>query len=209
MSTRRAKQLLYGTFYAIIWGVFFTIIYFIFLRQPPAPVLAIPCAVDCLPMGATPFATQGDISAFTTSAGHVTFLASIANSNSNYGAASFNYSFNLYDATGASLGSVTGQSFIYPGEQKYIIDPNVSVPAGFDHATFAFSGVQWVSSDAIGFAPQFTFQNIMPRAASGTIAVGGEIVNNDVAVLHRVDVVTIFTGSSGAPIGASETEVNE
>lgn len=47
--------------------------------------------------------------------------AKIQNPNTNFGASSFNYTFYLYDENGALLNALTGESFIWPGESKYIV----------------------------------------------------------------------------------------
>ena len=47
--------------------------------------------------------------------------AKIKNPNTNFGASNFSYTFYLYDTDGVQLATPTGESFIWPGESKYII----------------------------------------------------------------------------------------
>jgi len=47
--------------------------------------------------------------------------AKIRNPNTNFGASYFSYTFYLYDENGTLLTAPTGDSFIWPGESKYII----------------------------------------------------------------------------------------
>jgi hypothetical protein len=47
--------------------------------------------------------------------------ARIRNPNTNFGASNFSYTFYLYDANEVLLTTSAGESFIWPGESKYII----------------------------------------------------------------------------------------
>lgn len=47
--------------------------------------------------------------------------AKIRNPNTDFGASSFSYTFYLYDENGAPLTALAGESFIWPGESKYVI----------------------------------------------------------------------------------------
>ncbi len=53
--------------------------------------------------------------------------AKIRNPNTDFGASSFSYTFYLYDENGASLTALAGESFIWPGESKYVILGGVSL----------------------------------------------------------------------------------
>ncbi|MDP3792934.1 MAG: hypothetical protein Q8Q89_04395 [bacterium] len=64
---------------------------------------------------------------FTGSADTYSLAAEIRNLNTNFGASNFNYSFYLYDTNNVLVSIVKGQSFIWPGESKYIIEGGVNL----------------------------------------------------------------------------------
>ncbi len=209
MSNRIAKQLIYGTFYLVVWGVVIGGIYFIFIHKPPVSPPAIACSVDCLPIGAVPLSVDGPLRYFATDPQHATFLARILNTNVNYAARQFDYAITFYDAENATSGSLVGQSFIYSGEEKFVIIPNQPLATTFDHAAVEVKNVHWVPADAMGAAPQFSFRNLASSRSGATVSVSGKILNQDVVILKHVLIVAVFRGVDGQPIGASQTEVDD
>jgi len=203
MGIRRRKQLIYGLIYlAIIGGICFGVYYF-FLKPPPAP----PCA-DCIPGTVRSVAVAGNVLAFNPLAGHAAVLAQVANVNGDYGADSFDFTVNLYDSSGTSLGAVRGTSFVYPDETKYLVVSNQAVMGAAASADLVIGNTHWEPSSTVGAAPHFTFKNVVtaPVAGSpGTLAVGGEITDDDNSAFANVTVVAIFKDRYGSPAGVSET----
>lgn len=207
MSTRRAKQLIYGVFYGLIWILFFYACYFIFLRPSLTPS-GPDCGSFCPPPGVKPIALQGTVSDFVTSDGHHTFLAHIANVNSDYAAQDFKYTFTAYDATGGVVQTVSGNSFIYANEIKYLLAPNVVISGAVDHVGLTMTNTQWVAGSILGLVPQFTFQNIQVGMTPSAVSVGGQITNGDFAGFSNVLVVAVFNGVDGSPLGVSQTQID-
>jgi hypothetical protein len=199
---RRAKQIIYGAFYLIIFGAIFTGFYVLFLKPAPAP----PCT-NCLPANIQPI-TAGMVTVFKPVADHATLLVRIANWNTDVAAGTFDYTFTAYDASGKDLGSVSGSSFAYPNETKYIVMPNETVSGRVARADFTVGVIHWVSSSTAGLAPEFAFKNLVTAPIlgnPGTLAVSGEITNEDNAALKNIVVVAIFKDQYGNPAGASQT----
>ena len=57
MSTRRAKQIIYGALYAVILVLVCAAIYGIFRLFSPATPVVVPCTSDCVPVGADSITT--------------------------------------------------------------------------------------------------------------------------------------------------------
>lgn len=207
MSTRRAKQLIYGALYLVMLGVLVLVCYGIFLLfNPPAPAAA-PCTENCMPVGAASIATT-TVETFVTSPGQYTFLEQIANTNTDYAAEYFDYSIDFYDASGTVIQSIPGSSFLYAAETKYLVVPNVTVTDPGVATGFTIKDVYWVASSTLGALPQFSVQNIESGSASGTVSVSGQITNNAIATFQYVYVDVIFKGPDGGPVGATQTELN-
>jgi hypothetical protein len=214
MSTRTAKQLIYGTLYVVIWVLVIWLGYKIFVR--PAP-LAAPAPVT------QPIQILA-VQAFTAAPGYDTFLAKIANANSSTAAWSFDYSFNTYDASGTLISSYPGESFAYPNEVKYLVLVNQAVAssvATFD-LTVPTTTTSWIASSSYGALPQLAVESVSTQigsssvaavgatgagAAAPTVTASGELLNNDTATFNNVFIVAVFKDANGNPIGASQTEV--
>ncbi len=207
MSIRRAKQLIYGALYLVLLVAFVAVIYFIVgLFTPKAPV-AVSCTGECMPVGADSITTS-TVQAFVSSPGHYTFLGRITNTNSDYAAEYFDYAIDLYDASGTVIQSIPGSSFVYASQTKYLMAPNVTVPAPFISAGIVISNVYWVTSATLGVAPQFSVENVTTNMASSTVSVSGQLTNSNIATFNYVYIDVIFTGSDGSPVAASQTELS-
>jgi hypothetical protein len=213
MSTRRAKQLIYGTFYLLIVLVVCAGIYFVFVLPSIIASTPVPCAPGmCAPTSTAPIAAS-IVSTFVTSPGHDTFLAQLQNADTDFGAPLINYELDFDNASDTILQSIPGQTFIYPSQNKYILFPNEIVPATYDHMALVVTGAEWLASGTIGTDPGiapggFALQNIQASVASTTVSVGGQIVNTGVASYAQVIVMALFKDGGGNVIGASQTELD-
>jgi hypothetical protein len=220
--SRRVKQLVYGLLYIIVLGSIVTGIYFLFLKPAPSCFDGIqnegeqgvdcggPCAKICIPANIQSISALGPVQVFSPLAGHATVLVQVENANANFAASSFDYTVTLYGADGSStVATLPGSSFAYADETKYIVFPNVSVSAPVSRADIAISNIQWVPTDQMGFIPQFSFTNLEDTASgNGYVTVTGNITDRDVASFNKVLVMAIFKNTAGAPIGASQTELD-
>jgi hypothetical protein len=168
-----------------------------------------PCAKICIPTGTQPIGEIGTVSVFAPLLGHVTLLAQIVNPNSDFAADTFDYAFNLYDAAGNIIGTVPGTSFIYADQTKYLAVPNSAVSGAIDHADIVINAPHWVPAGNLGLAPQFAFQNVVATApSSGTVAIGGTIIDQDAASFSNLAIIAVLKNASGVPIGVSVTQLD-
>ncbi len=207
MSTRRAKQLIYGALYLVILGLIGAACYGVALLLVPKPAAVAPCTENCMPAGADTIVTS-TVKTFITSPGHYTFLERIANASQDYTAEYFTYAINFYDASGTVIQSVPGTSFLYAGQTKFLVVPNVTVADPGVATGFSLSNVYWVASSTLGATPQFSVQNTQSGETSSTVSVSGQITNATIAAFQYVLVDVVFKGPDGAPVGATETELN-
>jgi len=102
-------------FIAVIYLAVFTGlgigVYFLF-RPVPAPPITTPTIYPIEIIWSQTFVTGSDL---------YSVAARIRNPNTNFGASNFSYTFYLYDANGILLTTSAGESYIWPGESKYII----------------------------------------------------------------------------------------
>lgn len=218
MDARRAKQVIYGAFYLII---VFAVVYGVYARYFKVTTSCFdgiqnqgemgvdcggPCAKVCIPANLATISLVGKVLVLGSGQGHATLLAQVANKNAGFAAQSFGYRFDLFDATGGLIQSAPGQSFIYSGEVKYLIAPNVTLSGAVDHATLVIENPVWVPAVQLGFVPQFSLQALGPGpSSSSTISVSGELTNGDVAAFDNVLVIGVFSDDFGDVLGASQT----
>jgi hypothetical protein len=222
MDSRRRKQLIYGgAFIAIValiaWGISSAV------RPAPSCVDGIqnqgetgvdcggPCAKVCAPSTLTAIAAAGSVQSFATSPGHYTFLVKVANANADFGAQSFDYSIDLYGgASDTLMESIPGQSFIYGGQVKYLLVPNLAVAAPFTNAELTVAGANWTPSSTMGAVPQFNDPLPVTGNAmtSSTIIVNGSLTDDDVSAFNNILIVAVFKDANGNVVGASQTELD-
>ncbi len=220
MATRRAKQIIYGAFYIIVFGAIGFGIYRGFVYRAPSCFDTVqnqgelgvdcggPCSIACLSQAQD--LAVGDLQTFKTKDGRYTFLARVENHNSLFAAPRFDYAFQLFDASGNVLASYPGTSFIYADEAKYVIVPNVPGAAGFDYAKLVIQAPAWVQTAKMGDAPRFNNPLSVGQSSisSTTITVHGSLTDADVSHFAPIYLVSIFYGSNGLPSGASQAQID-
>jgi hypothetical protein len=218
MSTRSAKQLIYGTLYLLFWVAIIFGFYRVFFNHAASCFDNVqnqgeqgvdcggPCSKVCSE-GTRPISIL-KVSAFSVKAGHDTFLAKIANPNADSAAQSFAYAFNVYDASGTLMQSFPGYSFLYANGVRYLVAPNQVVPDGVDHYDLTITGVNWVQASSLGTIPAVNVQNIQTQVGSSTTLATGQVINNDTIIFKDVVIVGIFKDNSGNPVAASQTQID-
>jgi hypothetical protein len=227
MSTRFAKQLVYGAFYVVLWVLVIWAARAIFFRSAPAVPVAATAA-------AQPIAVIS-VRQFAPSPGYVTFLAKIENPNTALAAQYFPFTFDQ---------SFAGASFLYPSEVKYIALINQPIPAGDVVGTGAEPAVtagaissttsstlatillsiptldiptsttMWVPTSTFGTLPMLVVQNVITnvsapsRGKTGIALTTGELMNNDTAGFNNIFIIAVYKDANGNPIGASQTELD-
>src|SRR5665213_1607172 len=200
MSTRFAKQLVYGAFYVVIWVLIIWLGYHVFVPATPSPV----------PAPTTQPIQVLSVQAFPATSGHDTFLAKIANQNSDYAAQSFDYSFTINDASGTVLAAYPGQAFLYGGEVKYLLLVNQPIAIPITNLTLSIptTTVFWIASSSFGPVPDLAIEGLTTTIGSSTVIASGQVLDSDVATFSNIQVIAIFKDANGNPIDASQTELN-
>lgn len=212
------KHFFYGIFYlAVLAGIGYLM--FLFFVKPPASCfdniqnqneLGVdcggPCAKICLPSTIRPLTLSGEAQLFSTD-GLWSVLFWPENPNPDYAVASFNYSVNIYDEAGSVIKTLSGDSYLYAGEIKYIdipaVDLGSSAPA---KAEFKITDPVWI--EAAKFSkPNLAVQSPSAAVSGKNIEYRGRVVNRDTVPFATVKVVAIFNDAMGNRAGVSETEI--
>lgn len=93
------------------------------------------------------------------SAGVYDFWGLVDNPNNVFGSPSFQYNLVVKDASGEKIFEKNGESFILPGEKKYIIENNIPVSGIPTKVELAISGTRWMEFNEFYEKPQLKIVN--------------------------------------------------
>jgi len=134
--------------------------------------------------------------------------AKIRNPNTNFGAANLNYTFYLYDTNNVLMKVLSGKSFIWPGESKYIIEGGVNFLKAPISAKLEIENPAWWEVKNFG-GIDLTLGNInygKGSAGSGKFFVVNFTANNSTPFdLKNVYVSAIVLNKDGLPITVGST----
>lgn len=221
--SRGLKQLGYGVLYlAVIAAIGFGV-YVRYVRQAPSCFDHIQNqgeqGIDCGPvcgnicMDALRPIEVGNAPSpmfFENAPGRATVLALLVNPNADFGATKVSYEFSFYDASHTLVASVPTETFIYPGERRYVALVNAAIPVVADSMGVTIAtNTAWAASSSMGLPPNLVFENqTVSSVASGTVMVNATLANQENFSFSNIAVVAIFHAPSGAVVGVSNTVVD-
>lgn len=214
---RSTKQIVFGLIFLVVIVVVVWGIYNAFLKPAPSCTdniqnqgetgidcggPCIPCAIKTLKPIKVDF-TQAFRTTDTTSG----VAAEIYNPNPDWAAKSFDYQLDIKDQFGNILQSITGTSFIYGGELKYIVEPRFDLAIGkITSADLSITNPDWVSVNDYA-RPDVEIQNVRTDKTD-TIFVSGKVVNRSEIDFPETNVFAIVFNNSGKFVAASKTIVD-
>lgn len=213
---RPFKQLIYGLFFVLffsllVYGIYTFIIYSrlptCFDGRKNQGEEQADCGGPCAPCAlrfvqgiatSTPQVIEID-------ANRISATVEVRNPNSNFGADSFAYSLNFYDADGKRLFSQKGKSFIYGGEIKGLIEPLIEIPFGkIARGELIIGDISWKAADQF-IKPDVQLAEIKTEISPEKAVVSGFVANNAVFKLVNVGISAIVFNNSGVYAGVSKT----
>lgn len=196
-NRRLYKKTFIALVYAVLWASLFTGIY-LWLRPTPVPPVVQP---NIVPIEIT------WVQPFISGPGLYSVGARIRNPNTGFGASQFDYTFNLYDANGSLLTNKKGNSFIWPGESKYLIEGGINLSAAPVRVNLTFENPQWKEvKNFQGIA--LTVRNINMRqlpTGQGYYEATGTVFNGTAYDLAKVYVSAVIFDQTRAPLAVNPT----
>lgn len=217
---RLNKQLIYGgTFLAIII-IILGWIYFSYLKPEPSCFdkrqnqneegidCGGVCGNICFPANFRPIEKVGDPSFLIIDKKHISLIAKIQNPNDGFAARNFAYELKIMGDGEEPIKTISGESFIYAGEIKNIIIPNIEISVGdINSIELVISKPAWVKTESFPL-PIFKLQNQTPTIVNGSLSIQGNIISQEATVFSEVEVFAIFKNSNRTPVGVSKTVIN-
>ncbi|OGM90284.1 hypothetical protein A2755_03780 [Candidatus Wolfebacteria bacterium RIFCSPHIGHO2_01_FULL_48_22] len=133
----------------------------------------------------------------------------IVNPNGEWAASKVAYQIALKDSFGKNLQTLNGETFVYAGELKYIVEPytqgNFQQIASID---VQFGQPEWRAQNEFD-KPEVDVQNIRTTKENNQVVVTGSLVNSLAVTYKNPKVIAIVFNNSGSIIGASETQFDD
>lgn len=211
------KQVVYGLFYLFVFILIVAPLYFFVFKPKPTCFdgkqnqkeegvdCGGPCARFCLPSNLQMIGLADKVNFFRLNKNHLTILARLKNPNSTHGA-SFKYRLTLYDKLEQALDSYGGETFIYPRQIRYLLLPNVSSSAALtvERIGISFSEISWRRLEEFR-EPRLVLRDQQVKSDEEMMEIDGNITNDDIVDVSRVEVVAVFYNRWKSSIGASRT----
>jgi len=222
MTPRLVKHLIYSFFYLLAMAVIFWLIYIFFLKPAPTCFDKIknqgetgidcggPCP-SCELAELKPLAVK-EVMALPARENEISLLAGIANPNPNFGVQTFSYKFQVFGPFNALLETVEGQSFIYPGEEKYLIEPSLKINLQ-DVSRVKLSineeEIVWQSKEKMDKS-NLDILSRQTIISNGTVTVKGIIQNKNPLLIPQIKIIAIlYNLQRNQILNASYTTLND
>lgn len=135
----------------------------------------------------------------------------VRNSNADYGAR-FSYQINVISLLGAKVSKASGESFILPHSEKYLIEPKLSFKAAdLSRVEVIITKTEWSSIDKSSvdlFDIYDRKARVLEAAESGYLEVSGKIANKISHDFPAVDLTFIIYSKTGRLLYAAKTEIS-
>lgn len=216
-NKRRLKQFLYGAGYIIVIFGFIFLIYILWLKPSPTcfdniqnqSETGIDCGGPCQPCELKNLVPiDASWVKYFPASNQTAIVAKINNTNIRWGADSFTYALDIYGTSSVKIKTITGNSFIYSGEIKYLFELSDIDSKNISDVKISFSDVSW--KEDIEFPKPFLTQvrGVKTEASQGGgVNVSGFVLNNNAFNLSKLGIVGFLSNSSGIQISASRTEL--
>jgi len=220
--SRTIKRLIIITIYLLLFGGIF--LFFYSLRDAPVPTCFdgvrnqgekhTDCGGPCNAC-VEDFSDAKDLTIIEKNfvpavTGSYDVVVRVKNPNPSYGSGSFDYTVSLHDASGGILGSRTGEGFILPTEEKYIVVPNVKASTKPASVKVAIKDPQW-SRFTDYEKPELHIYNKRYNPVSsgpGFSEAFGLLRNESPFDFRDVQIYVILKDKGGTVVAAHKTQFN-
>jgi len=145
---------------------------------------------------------------YFTAGNQTAIVAKINNTNIRWGADSFSFALDIYGTSSVKIKTITGNSFIYSGEIKYLFELLDANSKNISDVKISFFDVSW-KQDIEFPKPLLTqIRGVKTEASqAGGVNVSGFVTNNNAFNLSKLGIIGFLLNSNGIQISASRTEL--
>jgi hypothetical protein len=135
-------------------------------------------------------------------------IAKVQNPNTNWGAESVNYEFNLYDSANQLIGTKTGKTYLLPQEAKYIIEQRIFLQKSISKIELKLDNISWkklAQASDLGLRVKNTEYQILE---DGSNLLVGTVENKSSYDLDTIEVVGVLFDENNKIIAVGKTSMN-
>jgi len=216
MDKYRKKQVRIGLVYLLILVIIVGGVYFIIKSGLPScsdgiqnqGEAGIDCGGPCPPCA---WQLQKDLEviffqAIPTQENYVDLVARIRNPNSDFGAESFSYVFNLYDSEDKLIISRKGSSYILPRETRYFIEQKIKTEADNPRIEFKINNVKW--QEVVEYQePELLIKNLDFIQSEDLSQLSAVLENRSSYDFSKIDVWAVLFDSQSNILGVNKIEL--
>jgi hypothetical protein len=219
MHRKGVKQLIYGFFFLLILSVIIWLFYLAFLQPGPScfdnkknqEETEVDCGgpncSDCELRRVQAVRTFPALALSSPDGKRSTLLIQFQNPNANYGANPLSYTVNLYGTDGGVIYTNTTDTFIYPSEITYRIEPNIPVTSSLiARSEIVIRSQEWVRrADFSALKTQVRDVQVDFDADRREAVVTGILKNDNPFIVSRLVIGSILHNRVGSLVGVSKT----
>lgn len=134
---------------------------------------------------------------FQTGQGDYDFVAQLSNPNVSYGAADLEY----------SLGSISGSSYILPGQTKWLVLTALKIPNGVQGIQLVINNAQWEKLDIPNNTVNLTLRRQDYHPATKGTQLDAVLYNDSTFDFDKIDVAVILFDDAGNIVEVNRTDL--
>ncbi|MEK7634727.1 MAG: hypothetical protein AAB396_02505 [Patescibacteria group bacterium] len=217
MEKKAVKQIIYGAGFLAVLFLFFITAYFIWLK-PAATCFdnkknqnetGVDCGGACT---ACEIRTLAPIEMvwerhFQTDS-QTAIAIEIKNSNITYGADKFLYNIDIYGKNGNKLKNISGNTFIYSSEIKYLVEFSDIKSSDIGEIKISFDNINWKTDGEFPRPKAQIREKSTIGREGGGVEINGIVVNDNAYPLSKIKLVGFLSTQNGIKIGVSKTELS-
>lgn len=217
MNKRLSKQLIYGSGFFTVIFLFLLTAYFVFLKSAPSCFdnkqnqneAGIDCGGVCAPCEMkTLLPLKSDWVKYFSVNNKAAITAQIRNSNTNYAADYFFYTFDIYDKNKNKIKSIEDRSFVYNSDVKYLFEITDIDYSNISNVDLLIGRISWKSKEEFK-KPKVSIREEITKAGENEkgIEVSGILVNENPFLLSKATIVSFLNNNNKIKISVSKTEL--
>ncbi|MST04005.1 MAG: hypothetical protein EXS49_00325 [Candidatus Pacebacteria bacterium] len=213
------KQFIYGAFFLSIWFVIGFLFWQTFLRPAPSCTNnykdsgeeGIDCGGSCAPCALQtlkPLKSSGVEIVYGD--GYKSAVFDVINPNLDWGAQSFLYEVDFLNPDNSLAGSVSGESFIYPGEVKKLVNFGIKFETkNIIKTEVKFSDFSWKNISGF-YSPKTSMREVNYdfNEVAKKIKISGILTNNEFSNISKSEILVTIENNLGILSGASQTSID-
>jgi len=137
------------------------------------------------------------------------FLGLIKNPNALYGASQFKYQFQALDSVGKVIAEREGESFILPGEDKYLSEINIDIVGNVDKIDLKISDLIWQRFSAYKKPILVVIDKNLQNIHEGDffLELSGGLINDSIYNLRTVSIDVVLFDQHDNAVALNQTYV--